>query len=136
MIYNADLDKEILSKLMNENVGFNQLSRKFPNLPKATLSKHLSKMEKQVLINRDPQEIGKHRIIRLTELAKKQIKYDLFQGVKTKRNKKIPFKELDEKEKKITAIRLLIFGILRGSLRLHEEPKNFFSGKVALWVYH
>ena len=47
MLYNADLDEEILSKLMNENIGFNELSRKFPNLPKATLSKHLSKMEKQ-----------------------------------------------------------------------------------------
>jgi DNA-binding HxlR family transcriptional regulator len=130
MIYNADLDEEILSKLKNENIGFNELSRKFPNLPKATLSKHLSKMEKQKIIERDTPEIGKHRIIRLTELAKKQIKYDLFQGVKTKRNKKISFKQLNEKEKKMTAIRLVIFRILRGSLRLNENPKNVFSAEL------
>ena len=35
----------------------------------------------------------------------------------------------NEEEKKI-AIRLLIFRILRGSLRLHENPKNVFSGEL------
>jgi hypothetical protein len=38
-------------------------------------------------------------------------------------------KEKNEEEKKI-AIRLLIFRILRGSLRLHENPKNVFSGEL------
>jgi hypothetical protein len=38
-------------------------------------------------------------------------------------------KEKNEEEKKI-AIRLWIFRILRGSLRLHENPKNVFSGEL------
>jgi DNA-binding HxlR family transcriptional regulator len=144
--HNKEIDNKIYTLFTTNNNNkkhyFNQILKSiFPSInPKTNkyerksqeiLRRHLNIMLKQKILERDENpEIGKPRYYWLSEKTKWELKNDIFEGVKSKREGKrrkdkntLRFKELDQVQKRKIAFRLLISYISRGSF-VFNNPKD------------
>lgn len=114
MIYDHNIDNAIIKDLeKNTKQGFNKLfamaKRVNPKTTHRTLSKHLNVMSHQHLIIRDEFISGRERYCYLHPDARLQKELGIFEGVKSKREKRVPKSEETEEKKMKKAIPLLLF---------------------------